>query len=138
MYELLALYHDIDIKLSSRIKQNPSSSTTTLDLPSHAFEASAARSSIFRASANLCTPSASPHRYTNHLQRIEHSFRAPIELHLAYTPPFDAILPLSSHILASLNNLSPNPFSDGFEVKNMVPSTNVLQDRLNTFWDSLM
>src|SRR5271168_3531441 len=66
-HELLALYLDIDIKLSSQIKQNPSSSTTTLDLPSHAFEVSATRSPIFRASANLCEPSSIPKSPTANL-----------------------------------------------------------------------
>ena len=138
MYGLLAFSLDIGIKLSSQIKQNSSLSTTTLDPPSHTFEVLPARSPIFRTSANLCTPSASPPRYSNHQQRIYHSFRAPIELLLAYSLPFDAILPLSSHIASSLNKLSPNPFSDGFEVKYTVPSTNVFQARLNTFWDSPM
>jgi hypothetical protein len=133
IHELLAFYLDIDINLSSQIMQNSSSSATTLDLPSHVFEVSAILSTI-------CEP---PCLSTHHLrtlldtQIICSETAILLEPHLADSLPSDAILPLSWHLGASLNNLFPNRFSDGFEVKNMVLSTNVLPARHNTFWGRL-
>ena len=124
VYESLALYSDIDINLSSRIKQDFLSSTTTLYRPSHAFEVCAERSPIFRLSASLpaCLHAiCEPLLIHNHQQRIYHSFGTPIELHLAYGRRFEVILPLSSHISASLNNLSPTPFRLASKSKDTVP-----------------